>query len=171
MINTLKYLEWTDWFDSYAVLVSDYLTSAVASQTSGNTAVAKSVVTSLTSYLLTRLGHNNNTGVLTSAILALVGGEPLTSDTRSSHQQVLTGACPEHVLSSALSLPIAVSLRHGVPERHRARISSAIGTNDKIDLCVRAYQTADSRLGVPFAIKACFSLLNFHIRLQPQNEA
>ena len=45
-----------------------------------------------------------------------------------------------------------------------------IGTNDKIDLCVRAYQTADSRLGVPFAIKACFHLLNFHIRLQPQNE-
>ena len=60
----------------------------------------KEAVTRLTQYLMTRLAAHHTT-LLTSAILALAGGQPLSEEVRQSHYAVLTADLrPEHVLTS-----------------------------------------------------------------------
>ena len=57
-------------------------------------------MTSLTGYLLGRLGRDpGNSEVSTAAILALAGGETLCQEKRARHVAVLSGECPEHVLT------------------------------------------------------------------------
>ena len=96
--------EWTPWYDSYSLLVCDYLCSALP-QVSGEggavtAAVVKEAVTRLTQHLLSRLGQAGAEAATTAAILALAGGRSLDPDTRSRHHAVLAGdTCPEHVLT------------------------------------------------------------------------
>ena len=99
----MYFVEWRGWYDSYALLLCDYLCSALPQLTSpGSPSVSlcKEAVTRLTGHLLGRLGQDpGNTEVTTAAILALAGGEILSQEKRARHADILRGESPEHVVT------------------------------------------------------------------------
>ena len=116
-IPKFLFLEWQGWYDSYALLLCDYLCSALPQLTSPGSpsaSLCKEAVTKLTGYLLGRLGQEpGNSEVSTAAILALAGGETLSPEKRVRHAAILRGESP------------APALRRRTPRRRPRRAGAA----------------------------------------------
>ena len=90
----------TDWYDAYSLLVSDYICSALSSLPAHLSSSARTGVSVVTSYLLTRLGSSQSPA-LAPAILALAGGHQLHPGLRAEKQKLVSepGRAPPHVTS------------------------------------------------------------------------
>ena len=106
------------WYDSYALLLCDYICTVLPSLPPSLSRVSKEGVTSLTTYLLTRLGQvsgdRDKCQHLAAGVLALAAGEHLPTDIKAEHQKVLgdTKLTPPHV--SVEQVPEEVST--GLPQ-------------------------------------------------------
>merc|ERR550539_377772 len=76
------------WYDSYCLLVSDYLCSAMASLSPSLSSQTKTAVSVVTRYLLDRL-VSSQCPALVPAILALAGGHSLQPEVRAEKQSAV----------------------------------------------------------------------------------
>ena len=81
-----------EWWESYCLLVSDYLCTALASLSPSLSSQTGTAVSVVTRFLLDRL-LTSQSPALVPAILALAGGQQLQPELRAERQSVL--ACPD----------------------------------------------------------------------------
>ena len=106
----------SSWFDSYALLLCDYICSVLPSMSPSLSSTCKDGVSSLTNYLLSRLvqvtGDNAQCEKLAAGIIALAGREPLTPEARAEHQKIVadTTLAPPHVSGEQVVEEVATGL-------------------------------------------------------------
>ena len=109
-------IAYAPWFDSYALLLCDYICSVLPSLPPSLSNNCRGGVSSLTTYLLTRLGQvsgdRDQCQQLASGVLALAAGEQLSPDTRADHQKIVadTSLVPPHVSGEQVSEEVSSGL-------------------------------------------------------------
>ena len=150
------------WYDSYCLLVSDYLCTAMGSLSPSLSSQTKAAVSVVTRYLLDRL-VSSQCPALVPAILALAGGQSLEPEVRAEKQSAVS--CP----ASAPPGHFITGDTPGQPGQEEGRLPQTDLSQGLMD-CLSQETEAGRDLNIPgllTSINTGPAILSFLLNSQP----